>query len=160
VRKRNFLVAVSVLGALILIFSLAQAQMPRSGFAEKADKLSLTDEQMESMREVGYNFEKTAIGLRAELKTSRLELRHLMMQEKPNQKEIDGVVDRIGETQKKLLKNNVDRKLAMKGILTQEQFEKFMKNRGERGKRRMGKGEGFRQQRPGGFCPFGDGSGL
>lgn len=156
-KKRNFLMAVPVLSVLVLIFSLVYAQPPRSGFAEKADELGLTDEQIENIREIQYNFKKTEIGLRADLKTSRLELRHLMMQENPNQKEISKLVDRVAEAQKKVLKHNVDRKIALKEILTQEQFEKFMKKRGKRGKEMMGREGKFRPYHPPGFCPRGDG---
>jgi Spy/CpxP family protein refolding chaperone len=159
--RRKFLVlAVAVLGVLVLVFSLAQARSPRQNLWEKADELGLTDEQMESMREVRYNFQKAQIGLRAELKTSRLELRHLMMDEQPNQGEINKLVDKIADSQKKLLKQRVDKKLAMKEILTPEQFKKFIKMRGEHGKRRMGDRRGERPHHPRGLRSHGEGPGF
>jgi Spy/CpxP family protein refolding chaperone len=124
-----------------------------------AEEMGLTDEQSENLREIQYNFRKAQIGLRAELRTSRLELRHLMMEEKPNQGEINKVVDRIADTQKRLLKQKVDRKLAMKEILTPEQFKKFMKMKGEHGKKRMGKERDFRRHRPRGFGSHREGPG-
>lgn len=159
--RRKFLVsAVVVLGVLVLVFSLAYAENPRRDRWEKAEELGLTDEQMEDMREIRYNFEKTQIGLRAELKTSRLELRHLMMQEKPSQGEISKLVDRIAETQKELLRQRVDKKLAMKEILTAEQFKKFMKMRGVHGKKRMGRDRDSRPHRSHGFRSHGEGPGF
>jgi Spy/CpxP family protein refolding chaperone len=159
--RRKFLVlTVAVLGVLVLVFSLAQARSPRHNLWEKADELGLTDEQIESMREVRYDFEKAQIGLRAELKTSRLELRHLMMQEKPSQGEISKLVDRIADTQKELLEQRVEKKLAMKEILTPDQFKKFMMMRGERGKERMGRDRDSRPHRSHGFGPRGEGPGF
>ena len=159
--RRKFLVlTVVVLGILVLVFSLAYAEHPRRDRGEKAEELGLTDEQMEDMREIRYNFEKTQIGLRAELKTSRLELRHLMMQEKPSQGEISKLVDRIADTQKRLLKQRVDKKLQMKEILTPEQFKKFMMMRGEYGKRRMGDRRDDRPHHPRGLRSHGEGRGF
>jgi Spy/CpxP family protein refolding chaperone len=159
-RRKSFLSALVILGVLVLVFSLAYAEHPRRDRGEKADELGLTDEQMESMREVRYNFQKAQIGLRAELKTSRLELRHLMMEEKPSQGEISKLVDRIADTQKRLLKQRVDKKLAMKEILTPEQFKKFIKMRGEHRKRKMGEGRDSRPHRSHGFRPHGEGPGF
>ena len=159
--RRKFLVlTVVVLGVLVLVFSFAYAEHPRRDRGEKADELGLTDEQMEDMREIRYNFEKTQIGLRAELKTSRLELRHLMMKENPNQGEIGKLVDKIADSQKKLLKQRVDKKLAMKEILTAEQFKKFMMMRGEYGKRRMGDRRDDRPHHPRGLRSHGEGRGF
>jgi Spy/CpxP family protein refolding chaperone len=161
-RRKSLLLAGAVFGILVLVFSLAYAEHPRRDRGEKAEELGLTDEQMEDMREVRYNFEKAQIGLRAELKTARLELRHLMMEENPNQSQISGLVDKIADTQKELLKQRVDKKLAMKDILTAEQFKKFMKMRGENRKRRMGMGDrrDDRPHRPRGLRSHGEGPGF
>jgi Spy/CpxP family protein refolding chaperone len=159
-KKRTYLLAIAGIGILVLAFSLAYAQPPDRGPMKAAEGLNLTADQIESIKEIRYNFEKTEIGLRADLKTSRLELRHLMMQKQPDRKEIAKLVDRIADTQKQLLKNNVDRKLSMKEVLTQEQFDNFMKMRGERGKRMMKKARGERQHHSRRFCPHGEGRGF
>ena len=159
-RRKALLLALPILGVLVLVFSLAYAEHPRPGRMEMADELGLTEEQIDNMREIQYNFNKARIGLRAELKTSRLELRHLMMEENPNQGQIGKLVDQIADTQKELLKQRIDRKLAMKEILTAEQFKEFMKLRGERGERKMGKGEGSRPRRPHGFRRHGERPGF
>jgi Spy/CpxP family protein refolding chaperone len=160
VKKTTCLLAIAAIAALALAFSLAYAQPPGRGSMKAAEELNLTDDQMENIREIRYNFEKTEIGLRADLKTSRLELRHLLMQNQPDRKEVSKLVDRIADTQKQLLRNNVDRKLSMKEVLTQEQFEKFMKMKGRREKRIMEKGRGERQHRSGGFRPHEKGPGF
>ena len=161
-RRKSLLLAAVVFGILVLVFSLAYAQQPRGDRGERADELGLTDEQKDSMRDIQYNFRKAQIGLRAELKTARLELRHLMMEENPNQGQISKLVDKISGTQKELLKQRIDKKLAMKEILTAEQFKKFMRTRGDHRKGRMGMGEkrDDRPNRPRGFHPGGEGPGF
>lgn len=141
-RKIWLLVAV-LIGVLSLLFSLVYAQAPHQKLMKIADELGLTDEQINSIRDIQYNSRKTEIELRADLKISRLELRHQMAQDKPDQKEISNLIDKIGETQKKLLKQEVDRKLAMKGILSPEQLEKFIRKRGSGGRRGWKKDQGF-----------------
>lgn len=163
-KKRTYLLGVVLMGFLVLAFSLAYAQTPGAGSGmgrmEKAEELKLTDDQKEGVQEIQYNFNKNAIGLRAELKTSRLELRHLLMQDDPSQKEISKLVDMIADAQKKLLKNQVDKKLALKEILTPEQFEKFMMMRGKRMKGDMQRGRGLRHSGQHEFCPRGDSPGF
>ncbi|MGB8657357.1 MAG: periplasmic heavy metal sensor [Candidatus Zixiibacteriota bacterium] len=151
-KKKTLLLAAALVGVLILLFSLAYAHAPRSRLSERIEKLGLSDKQISDMKEIQYNFRKTQIGLVADLKTSRLELRHLMMQEKPDQSQITKTIDGIAEAQKSLLKNNVDTKLAMKAVLTPEQFKKFMQRRAEWTEEKMEQGRrhfGHRSVRPG-----------
>ena len=139
-KNKSILSTAGILGILVLIFAVSYAQPPRPRLMGITEKLDLTDEQIDNIRDIQYNFRKVEIGLRADLKTSRLELRHLMLQEKSNQKEIDNLVDKIGETQKNLLNNTIKRKLAMKEVLTPEQFEKFIQMKAERREGRMERG--------------------
>lgn len=159
-KMRHLLVLGGLMGALLL-FSAVNAVPPRGHTEDKAEELGLTDQQMKDLRELQYNFRKTGIGLRADLKEARLELRHQMMQESPDKKEIARLVDQVAEAHKKVLKHEVDRKLATKEILTPEQFEKFIQTRGQ-GRRgeRMGERGKFRQPHRGRLCPHGDGPGF
>ncbi|UCB53421.1 MAG: hypothetical protein JSV10_04920 [Candidatus Zixiibacteriota bacterium] len=83
-----------------------------------------------------------------------------MMEEKPNKGEVGRLVDKIADTQKELLEQRVEKKLAMKEILTAEQFKKFMRMRGERGKGRMGDRRDDRPHRRQGFRQRGEGPGF
>ena len=148
-KMKSLLLVIALLGAVVLLFSVAYAQAPRHRLGDMADELGLTDEQMENIKDAQYDFRKAEIGLLADLKISRLELRRLMMQEKPDQKQITQLVDKIADNQKELLKNNIDRKLAMKEILTKEQFKKLTRMKAERRKEKMEKGP--RQPRPRNF---------
>ncbi len=181
-RKKILLISVAVLGVLILFLSWTYAKAPRHQDMKMAEGLNLTDEQTNSIKDIQYNFQKAAIGMRADLKTSRLELRHQMAQDKPDQQQISMLVDKIGETQKQLLKQQVDRKLAIKAVMTPDQLKKFLQMRegrmngrmedreegrmkgGMRGKMegRMERGSNFHKTRSprSGSCPSHDGSGI
>ncbi len=168
--KKTLVIIVAILGALFLLFSLAYAKAPHHQLMKAADKLDLTDEQINHIKDVQYNFKKAEIGLRADLKISRLELRHQMAQDKPDQQQISMLVDKIGETQKQLLKQEIDRKLGVKAILSPEQFKKFLQMREGRMEGRMKgrmegrmeRGSNFPKARlpRSGFCPLRDGSGF
>jgi Spy/CpxP family protein refolding chaperone len=140
-KKRNLLLLAGLIGALVLLFSLAYAQTPDRPMKEKKDAWELTDDQIEKMKEIQYNFTKTGIGLKADLKEARLELRHQMAQENADKKEIAKLVDKVAEAEKMVLKHEVDRKLAVKEILTPEQFQKFLQKRGGMGRGKM-RGDG------------------
>ena len=156
-KKRNLLLLAGLVGAMLLLFSLAYAQAPDPPMREKGEGLKLTDDQVEKMEEIRYNFAKTGIGLRADLKEARLELRHQMAQENTDKKEIARLVDRVAEAERMVLKHEVDRKLAVKEILTLEQFQKFLHKRGGMRKDRMGRDGECRKHDRRGLGPQGDG---
>ena len=180
--KKNLIIVLAILGVLLLFFSIVYAKATRHQGMKMAEGLNLTDEQISNIKDIQYNFQKAVIGMRADLKTSRLELRHQIAQDKPDQQQISMLVDKIGETQKQLLKQEIDRKLAVKAILSPEQLKKFwqmregrmdgrmedreegrMKGRMEgRMKGRMERGSNFPEARSSrsGSCPSHDGSGI
>lgn len=185
--RKNLIIVLAILGALVLFFSIVYAKAPQhQGMKmqgmKMAEGLNLTDEQINNIKDIRYNFQKAVIGLRADLQTSRLELRHQMMQDKPDQQQISLLVDKIGETQKQLLKQEIDRKLAVKAILTPEQLKKFLQMRegrmdgrmeGRMGGRKEGRmrgrmegkmdrGSNFPDARSSrsGSCPSHDGTGI
>jgi Spy/CpxP family protein refolding chaperone len=135
--KKKVIILVAILGVMLLLFSMVYAKAPRHQGMKMAEGLNLSDEQQNSIKDIRYNFQKVAIGLQADLKTSRLELQHQMAQDKPDQQQISILVDKIGETQKQLLKQNIDRKLAVKAILTPEQLKKFFQMKEGRMEGRM-----------------------
>jgi Spy/CpxP family protein refolding chaperone len=158
--KRRYLLLPGMILLLGLLFSLVYADTPRLHKKEMADEMGLTDDQVKQMQEIQYNFAKTGIGLRADLKEARLELHHQMAQESTNKNEIAKLVDRVAEARKKVLKHQVDKKLAMKEILTPEQFEKFLHKRGDMKKGKMGKEGKSRRHHTGGMGPQGEGPGI
>ena len=176
-RKRNLILLAALVGVLVLVFSLVYADAPDRQFKGMRDDLGLTDAQVKQMRDIQYDFTKTGIGLRADLKEARLALQHQLTQPNVDKKEIDKLVDQVAQAQKMLLKHRIDRRMAMKDVLTPEQLEKFQQMHGgmmmgERmGKRmgermghrmgkRMGEGRGGRQHGARGFGPRGEGPGI
>jgi Spy/CpxP family protein refolding chaperone len=167
IRTRNLILPAAL--AVALVSSLVYADTSDRPFRGMRDKLDLTDAQVKQMQEIRYDFAKTGIGLRADLKETRLALQHELAQPNVDKKEIDKLVDQVAQAQKMLLKHRIDRRLAMKDVLTPEQQEKLQQMHGgmmmgERMGRRMGKkmgeGRGCRQHRPEGFGPRGKGPGI
>jgi Spy/CpxP family protein refolding chaperone len=172
-RTRNLILLAASIAALVLVFSLVYADTPERPFKGMRDDLGLTDAQVKQMQEIQYDFAKTGIGLRADMKEARLALQHELTQPNVDQKEVDKLVDQVAQAQKMLLKHRIDRRLAMKNVLTPEQWDKFQQMRGgmmmgermgERTGHRMGKkmgeGRGCWQRGAKGFGPHGDGPGI
>ncbi len=173
IRTKNLILPLALVVALVLVFSLVYADTPDRPFRGMRDNLDLTDAQVKQMQEIQYDFAKTGIGLRADLKEARLALQHELAQPNVDKKEVDKLVDQVAQAQKMLLKHRIDRRMAMKDVLTPEQLEKFQqmhggmmmgermgRRMGKRMGRKMGEGRGCWQQGAGGFGPRGDGPGI
>ncbi|NOZ56360.1 MAG: Spy/CpxP family protein refolding chaperone [Calditrichaeota bacterium] len=146
--RRN--VAVAVLVSLLLVTSgvvLAQPGMPKGPEMGRVwAQLNLTDEQRKQIQELRLKLAKETLPLRNELGVKRLELKELMMADKPNLKAIEGKIDEIKKLEASLQKKRVENRLAVRSILTPEQQEKLAKLRrmgrmmhhGKKGMRRPG----------------------
>ena len=86
--------------------------------------LDLSAEQKAKAHELLFESRKQAIALGAELRVARLELRQALVQDEVDRAAIDALVDRIGQSQQKLLQQRVDMHLKMHAILTPEQRAK------------------------------------
>jgi Spy/CpxP family protein refolding chaperone len=159
-KKKGLILLVSMLAAGLLLFSLVYADSPDRPRKGLSDDLELTEAQMKEMREIEYDFTKTGIGLRADLREVRLELQHQLAQQNVDKKEIEKLVDRVAQAHKLVLKHQIDRKLAIKAVLTPEQFEKFLQRRGGKAMERMGRGGKFRRHESSGLGRRGDGPGI
>jgi Spy/CpxP family protein refolding chaperone len=169
IRTRNLILPAALVLALVLVFSLVYADTSDRPLRGMRDKLDLTDAQVKQMQEIRYDFAKTGIGLRADLTEARLALQHELAQPNVDKKEIDKLVDQVAQAQKMLLKHRIDRRLAMRDVLTPEQQEKLQQmhggmmmgeRMGRRVGKKMGEGRGCRQHRPEGFGPRGEGPGI
>ena len=90
-----------------------------------SEKLNLAPEQEKEIRDLQLNFEKEKIRLKADLKIVRLELEDLLIEDRPVKREVYRKIEQMGDLRVKLQKNRVDKRLAIKEILTPEQFEKL-----------------------------------
>lgn len=86
--------------------------------------LDLTDEQKDQMQDIHLNYKKKMIPMHADLKLARLELREAFS-ENNNEKDVKNAAEKVSEARNKLFMLRIDKKLEMRGILTDEQQEKM-----------------------------------
>jgi Spy/CpxP family protein refolding chaperone len=95
--------------------------------------LNLTDPQVEQLRTIIADTEKTTIKDRADLAVRGIELRELMRADKPDRDAILKKVEEISQLRGQLMKEHVEALLAAKSVLTPEQQKKihaFIERRG------------------------------
>lgn len=108
------------------------------GKGEKFQDLKLTAEQEDQMKDLRYANEKVLIQLRADQKTSQLELRKLKQADEPNKKKIYAQIDKVGKQRTAIEKARVDHFLEVRKVLTDEQFKVFQKKMEKRAGRKDG----------------------
>jgi Spy/CpxP family protein refolding chaperone len=87
--------------------------------------LNLTDPQVDRLREVVVEAEKSAVKTRAEMAVQRIELRELLRADKPDREAVMKKVQEISDLRAELMKQHVEALLAAKSVLTPEQQKKF-----------------------------------
>jgi Spy/CpxP family protein refolding chaperone len=87
------------------------------------EEVELTDQQKEEIKDIIVETQKEKIQLKADLEIAKLELHELMTADTPNRNEIDKKIDEMSELHKSLFKNEIYRKLDIRGKLTDEQWE-------------------------------------
>ena len=81
----------------------------------------LTTEQKEKIAAMRIDHQKGTIDLRADLQRKQLDLRTLMMVEKPNEQKIHAVIEEMGALKTQLQKQRVSHGLKVRELLTPEQ---------------------------------------
>jgi Spy/CpxP family protein refolding chaperone len=113
--------------------------------------LKLTDAQKKDMSNLKLETEKKAIELRAAAATAKVELRHLLMSDTPDQAAIDKKMADVAKTESALRMNKIDAWFRANKMLTPDQQKLWIKalragtmeamERGREGmKRPMGRG--------------------
>jgi len=87
--------------------------------------LNLTDPQVDRLRQVLVEAEKSAVKTRAEMAVQRIELRELLRADKPDREAAMKKVQEISNLRGELMKQHVEALLAAKSVLTPEQQKKF-----------------------------------
>lgn len=147
-----------ILLALILAVALPTLAQPQRGFKGPGngpqsicDELNLTEQQEQAMQELRYDRESVMIDLRAERQSERLKLRKLRQADEPNKKKLYAQVEKVGAVQIKIDKSRVDHGLAVRKVLTKDQFKIYSQSRqhqfGQREGRR-GEMRGMHNNRP------------
>lgn len=113
-----------------------------NGIKQKAGKqmgkdrnmLDLSDEQKVQMKEIRVAHLKETKELKNELEVIRLKQKHLMTAEKVDKNSIMDNVDRLSNIQNQLAKKQIDNKMEIREILTEDQLVLFMSHpKGKKG---------------------------
>ncbi len=136
----------TLLLALTLALALPIIAEPQRGSRGNCDspremraELNLTEIQEKQMQDLRFDRELNMIDLRAKLQTEHLTLRKLRQADEPNKKKLYAQVEKVGAVKIKMDKSKVDHQLAVRKVLTEDQFKIFartMQNNDGRGKAR------------------------
>ena len=113
------------------------------------EKLDLTQEQKAQLKTLRSENAKKMVQIKADMEMAHIELRELMDQKDPNQRQVDKAVEKVNAAMSKMTERRVRQKLALNKILTEEQFQKLEEMpRGRRGQEPRGRrGHGPRMGR-------------
>jgi Spy/CpxP family protein refolding chaperone len=137
--RRTILFSLLIFGLVVVFVLPALAQPPKAKVTKRMivkKGLDLSEKQIEKIRDINLDTQKEAIRLRADLKISKLEMHRMMQESSVPKGEIFKKVDEISTIQNKLEKNQIEKQLALREVLTPEQFKKFQQLQ----KERLGKG--------------------
>ena len=131
-----------ILLATLMLSMVAFAGPPKGhdrmpGGAERivrmADKLDLTDDQIDRIESLRYDMEMRGIDIKADLEKTRLELKKLMGEEEKDRKEILAQVAAVNEIEGDISIMRVEGMLDINDVLTKEQRERLdeLRRKGE-----------------------------
>jgi len=126
-------------------------------------EVNLTDDQVSRLRQIVTNTEKANIETRAKMAVAGIDLRQLLMADKPDQDAVMKKVQQISDLRGQMMKTNVQALLEAKTVLSPEQQAKIrqfiqdrFRERGwrqNRGRDRMGSPQGGMMRRRQGTPP-------
>ena len=122
-------------------------------------QVGITDEQAATIRKQELDFRKTEIRGRADLEVKRVDLKALLVADKPDRAAINAKLQEISAAQLSLQKSAIDYRLTMRDAITPAQRDKLRQVMRDRWQRDDGRGrphpqgEGRRGQRGGAAAP-------
>lgn len=159
----RFLIA-SLALALLLVPAVSQAQMCH--LLTMADKLELTEEQIQKIQDNAFAVKKNLIQVKADLQKAKLELKQIMLAKEIDKKSALKKMDEISAFKADMAKKKLSARIERLNMLNAEQKAKvrkmkMMKEHHGKGKsHRMGMGQGMgpgmRMHHPGGMGPMRD----
>jgi Spy/CpxP family protein refolding chaperone len=101
------------------------------------EALALSDAQVASIEKLMSEQRKTAVRQRADQEIARMDLEELMRADTLDEKAVDAKIRQVTELQAAALRSRVEQRVAMRKVLTPEQFQKWqqMRGRDDRGQR-------------------------
>lgn len=100
-------------------------------------ELGLSDAQVADLEKLMSAQRKAAIRQRAEQQIARMELEELMRADTLDEKAVDAKIRQVTELQASAFRARIDERVAMRKVLTPEQFKKWQQMRGPFGERAM-----------------------
>ncbi len=162
-RKRT--IAIALIVGMLALTAAVVARMPFKN-PKVAEELGLTSDQQQRLETLHFQHRRGQMDLRHQKQMKVLEIEEEMAKDNPDPAVLDRLIEEAGAVQIRLKKAQVRNLLAVKEILTTEQWEKAkgrlmqkMGKQGRRGRGGRGRGEGRGMGRgPGGgeFSPPGD----
>ncbi len=100
-----------------------------------AKRLDLSEEQVGKIQSIHENAKDGVVQLRKEMMRLRNNLEGEMLEDEPNLTQVRQIAQQIGEIKTKMQISRLENRIAVRGILTPEQRDKFMmmKEHGRRG---------------------------
>jgi Spy/CpxP family protein refolding chaperone len=130
--------ALLVLGALSSLYGEYRGIFRNKKIARE---LKLSDEQIETIKELVKNTEKQMIQLRADMETKEIDLRDILDEDEPDESKAISLVKDIMKlkTEQRVLK--IKELIRIKKTLSPEQIEKFHEIKHEMSRKEMRKGK-------------------
>lgn len=97
-----------------------------------ADKIGLTEQQRDQLKKMQVDFRMQMIDREADLKKAEVQLQSLMMDKNAPEAEVDRAIDDVARFRADVQKLKYSHHKQVRGVLTDEQFEKLQKMREER----------------------------
>jgi len=119
-RVKTLLIAVG----LVLLMAAAALGNPVKDRVRFKQKLNLSDQQAEQLKELNFNTAKELIQMKADLKTAQLEMKRMIAERNPDKEALFRKLDEISRIQAEMKKVHLEKKLALREILTEEQLDK------------------------------------
>jgi Spy/CpxP family protein refolding chaperone len=113
---------------------------------EMAERLGLGGEQIDQLRQLGFEARKQGILLRAEVAAAQLEVRHLLGQDTPEDTEVMEAIARAGEAHIALRQSHVRHLLEARSLLGPETWKKLQRAKRQESRRRSAAREDQRRR--------------
>jgi Spy/CpxP family protein refolding chaperone len=142
-----------VLSVLVLGSLLAAPALAGDNLASKRKLLrdvGLGPDQIKKIEDIYYRTEQDAIDIRRDLQKARLELRRLLSVDQPDERAIYGQLEKISDIDLKLKKTRIGALLAVRKLMTRDQWDKLEAIQAER---KAGRWEKWRKMRLGSEPP-------
>lgn len=136
-------------------------QPPLERLVMLADELGLNEQQREQLKKMQVDFRMQMIDREAEVEKAELRLHTMMMDKNAVEAEVGRAIDDVARFRADVQKLRYGHRKQMRGVLTDEQFEKLQKMRQKRREQKMDQGMGMGQGHGMGMgkrqCPPGQG---